>query len=242
MSDYLGLKNISQKCHGSGENYIICMEEKFYNKSDIFIDVKNSYKIKSFYFLIQKGIIHSLQFEKGMIKYDVTKTIGITLNNNLTYEIFIMDPKAQIFSSTPSIIPRSTLKLSNGSSTITEVYFKVEFLEYVIILNADNNFQVIKHEKLNRPDNPCEPDPDYNLGHCVEKSIMRKIGCQLPWRRVNIDGMPICDNSTMLNNYDYSYWWAVDWGIDNLIKLTKCLMPCSFMEYKVQYFYIISDM
>ena len=127
MSDYLGWKNISQNCHGSGENYIKCMEEKFYNKSDIFIDVNNSYNINSFYFLIQKGIIQSLQFEKGMIQYDVTKTIGITLNNNLTYEVFIMDPKAQIFSSTPSIIPRSTLKMSNGSSTISEVYFKVEF-------------------------------------------------------------------------------------------------------------------
>ena len=80
MSDYLGWKNISQKCHGSGENYIKCMEEKFYNKSDIFIDVNNSCKIKSFYFLIEKGIIQSLQIEKGMIKYDVTKTIGIRYN------------------------------------------------------------------------------------------------------------------------------------------------------------------
>ena len=108
--------------------------------------------------------------------------------------------------------------------------------------NLSNNFQVIKHEKLNRPDKPCDPDHDYNLGHCVEKSIMRRIGCQLPWRRVNIEGLPICDNSTMLYKYDYFYWKAVDYGKDNLMKITQCLMPCSFMEYKVPYFYLVSDM
>ena len=69
---------------------------------------------------------------------------------------------------------------------------------------------------------------------------MRKIGCQLPWRRVNIEGLPICDNATMLNHYDYSYSWAVDSGRDMLMKLTKCLMPCSFMEYKVPYFQLLS--
>ena len=103
------------------------------------------------------------------------------------------------------------------------------------------NVQVIRHEKLNRPDNPCDPDPDYNFGHCVDKSIMRKIGCQPPWRRVNIDGLPICDNSTMLHKYDYSYWWAVDLGIDKLKEVTKCLIPCFFTEYKVPYFQLLSE-
>ena len=93
---------------------------------------------------------------------------------------------------------------------------------------------------MNRPDNPCNPDPDYNLGHCVDKYVMRRIGCQPPWRRVNIEGLPICDNGTMLYKYDYSYWWAVDSGRDMLRKLTKCLMPCSFMEYKVSYFQLLS--
>ena len=94
-------------------------------------------------------------------------------------------------------------------------------------------FQVIRHEKLNRPYSPCEPSPDYNLGHCVEKSVMRKIGCQPQWRRVNISGLPICDNGTMLDKFAHKYKNAVEYGKNAIKKRTNCLVPCTFMEYKV---------
>ena len=101
-------------------------ENKFYSKSDVFIDANVSYRIESFYISMYKGIVQSLEFEKGIIWYDFQHTVDISLNNNITYEVVIMDPKAQILSSSNSIIPRSKIRLVYGSSTTTEVYLKVE--------------------------------------------------------------------------------------------------------------------
>ena len=131
--DYIGWKNFSNfynLCRGTGDKYINCMEETFYSKHDIFSDANLSFVVRPFYSSINyyKGIVQSLEFEKGMIKYDYTKSVGITLNNNITYEVFIMDQKAQVFSSSNSIVPRSRIKLLYGSPTITEFYLKVKYL------------------------------------------------------------------------------------------------------------------
>ena len=73
-----------------------------------------------------KGIVQSLEFEKGMIMYDFKHTVDVSLNNNISYEVVIIDPKAQILSPSNSIIPRSKIKLLYGSPKTTEVYLKVE--------------------------------------------------------------------------------------------------------------------
>ena len=62
-----------------------------------------------------------------MMKHDIQHTVDILLNNNLSYEVLIMDPKAQIFSSSPSIIPRSKIKLLHGEPKTTEIFLKVKY-------------------------------------------------------------------------------------------------------------------
>ena len=62
-----------------------------------------------------------------MMKYDIKHTVDISLNNNLSYEVFIIDPKAQIFSGGPSIIPRSKIKLLHGEPKTTEIFLKVKY-------------------------------------------------------------------------------------------------------------------
>ena len=95
------------------------------------------------------------------------------------------------------------------------------------------DLQAIRHQKLNRPDNPCENSPDYNLGHCVEKSVMRKTGCQPPWRKINVFGLPLCDNFTLLAKYGSEFERVGRMVREDVVENTKCLMPCSFMEYEV---------
>ena len=64
---------------------------------------------------------------------------------------------------------------------------------------------------------------------------MLKAGCQTPWSRVNVEGVPVCDNSSLLEKYSNTYWKAVDMDRHKLLEYTNCLMPCTFMEYEVSF-------
>ena len=100
--------------------------------------------------------------------------------------------------------------------------------------------QAIRHEKLNQPRRPCEPSPDYNLARCVEEYIVGQAGCQPPWRRFTFDGIPVCDNWTILKNYHDEKWKVIGTGpavmdTEDVLKTTECSLPCSYMEYKVSF-------
>ena len=101
------------------------MEEKAYSKNDIFIGNVSS-STNSIYVRKFRGLVQNVEFKKGTIKSDPFNAIGIHLNNNISYDVIIMDPKMQIFSNNPNTIPRSRIQLLHGLSTTTEVYLKVE--------------------------------------------------------------------------------------------------------------------
>lgn len=62
---------------------------------------------------------------------------------------------------------------------------------------------------------------------------MNKADCQPPWRMSTIENMPICDNWTQLMNYKKEYDRVWHMFRDEVIEYTKCLFPCTFMEYRV---------
>ena len=95
------------------------------------------------------------------------------------------------------------------------------------------SIKVLRHEKLNQPSAPCEQSPDYDFADCIEKHVVDKVGCQIPWTRKTVEGMPMCDNSTTLNNYDFYFDQIFMMPKSMLVKTTKCLLPCVFTEFKV---------
>ena len=107
--------------------------------------------------------------------------------------------------------------------------------KYPKSINFYNNvcLQAIRHEKLNRAQNPCEPSSGYNLAQCVDEYVMRKVGCQPPWRRFNVTGLPLCDDWTLLHYYSSENAKLATVVRNKMMNVTNCLMPCSFMEYKV---------
>ena len=119
------------KCkYMSGNRFIICSEEElFYSRNDVLSAANVSFSVKSVFKSHYKGIVQSLEFEKGMIGYYKTRTVDISLNSNLSsYEVFITDPKIRILGDSPSTVPRSVITLTpvvDGKPTVTEIY-KVE--------------------------------------------------------------------------------------------------------------------
>ena len=58
--------------------------------------------------------------------------------------------------------------------------------------------QIIRHEKLNLAERPCDPDPGYDFAKCVYQSIMKSAGCQPKWRKATVPGLPVCDDFVKL--------------------------------------------
>ena len=72
---------------------------------------------------------------------------------------------------------------------------------------------------------------------------MLNVGCQPPWRRFSVEGLPICDNSNLLTQFGQQYNRITQMVKNELIEETKCLVPCTFMEYKVgNYMYRVSGL
>ena len=175
----------------------------------------SSIKIRSYYQQRWTGIIHSLEFKTALIGLRYHTTFRLSLNKSLTYEIVLTDPKFHFMSSNPETFPKAFVIIEGGAKTL-----KV-------------NLKAIRHEKLNLPASPCDDSPDYNVGDCIERSLMMQAGCQPPWRRVNVESLPMCDNNETLSKYSSVRLETWEMTKFELMQKTKCPMPCTFMEYKV---------
>ena len=171
------------------------------------------------YFDLFGGLAKSVEINNTKyITHDQFSTLSIVLNENITYETYFMDKKMQYVFGSPNIIPRPVLTFKQNAGELY-IYLKV-----------------IRHEKLNQPHNPCDPSPDYDFTTCLEKSLISKVGCQPPWRRFVMEKKPLCDNLSLLHDYGNEMdRFTASLGKNELFEETSCLMPCSFMEYRVSF-------
>ena len=86
---------------------------------------------------------------------------------------------------------------------------------------------------MNNPERPCETSLDFNFAQCVFRTIMMRVGCQPHWRQFSVDGLPLCNNLSLLTQFANEFERVGALVKDKIIEDTKCLLPCSFMEYKV---------
>ena len=91
----------------------------------------------------------------------------------------------------------------------------------------------MRHEKLNLPDNPCDPSLDYDFAVCIERHVASEVGCQIPWNIRAVEGIPMCDNSAEFIRYDKYISDVFFMPNSQLVRTTRCLLPCVFTEYKV---------
>ena len=72
-----------------------------------------------------EGLAQSLDIEKGKISNDFYSTMAVSLNNSLSYQIIIMDPKIQIFSEIPQTYPITRVSLTSHYIGALQIYLKV---------------------------------------------------------------------------------------------------------------------
>ena len=209
----------------TGQHFIHCKEREFDLAKDIllfygignssFVDA-NLLEVKSYFKKRGLGLLHYVTTSKRstLVTYN-NATMELKLKPNVSYTVTIVDKNLSFMSLCPDAVPTQDIFLKENSGNIW-LYFKV-----------------IRHEKLNQPHRPCEPSPTYVFVKCLEESIITKAGCQPPWWRFPVEGIPLCDSQLLLDNFEKEYSPLDDTDSNQLFKLTNCLMPCSFLEYKV---------
>ena len=88
---------------------------------------------------------------------------------------------------------------------------------------------VTEHQLLNRPEQPCEEEEEYDFLQCVKTSQARMVGCRPPWDIWSPITIPLCQNMEQLLEYEKVDMTLL--GTNNkkeFVKTTGCKVPCNY--------------
>ena len=89
---------------------------------------------------------------------------------------------------------------------------------------ARNESQISKPERhhfVNRPEQPCEEEEDYDFLECVKTSQARMVGCRPPWDIWSPHTLPLCQTMDQLQQYEKleeSYFYQ----LEIIVTMTGC--------------------
>ena len=138
----------------------------------------------------------------------------IELDPTLNYRIFIHDPKDHLILRT--LFSPILLQYQTGKN-IMAGYFD----QYFITLT--------ERHLLNRPEQPCEEEEDYDFLQCVKTSQAREVGCRPPWDIWSPHTISLCQTMDQLKEYE-----KIDLRIfgattkKTFVMRTGCKVPCNF--------------
>ena len=91
---------------------------------------------------------------------------------------------------------------------------------------------LVKHKKLNLDHRPCEESEDYSFTRCVKENIAETVGCRMPWDKISRQDRVICTEQEQFRKTDLKATTLLIKEVDEVERMTGCLKPCSYKEYK----------
>ena len=160
------------------------------------------------------GMCHTFTY-KNKENTDESTNLFV-LDPTLNYRIFIHDPKFYHLV-IKSLFPRILLEYKKGKNIEAGTY---DFYE----------ISVTEHNLLNRPEQPCEEEEDYNFLECVKTSQARMVGCRPPWDIWSPHTLPLCQTVEQLHQYELMDLIISSVEQKMIMNYTGCESPC---KYKV---------
>ena len=117
-----------------GHQFIQCIERYAYSEEDLLLESNKNIKFRKIFVVNYTAIVQSLEIGEGDITFQSKSTMEIKLKNNLSYFVYITDPKLEVFFDSPSIIPRIMLSLKEKAGLLIhlEVTQKSEYVYFVV--------------------------------------------------------------------------------------------------------------
>ena len=156
--------DLTINCNGSNE-VAECVNYKTYNLTETIIDfqagwgnniLQSKYWMEELSFFLF-GKCHSL---KNYVPL-TTNIWSISFNRSLNYIVMIHDPKYFMMTANPETVPMIFLDFDRQDDGQIVAFLKV-----------------VKHINLDRPEQPCSDNDDYNFTACIKNSVTKKIGCR----------------------------------------------------------------
>ena len=88
---------------------------------------------------------------------------------------------------------------------------------------------VTEHHLLNRPEQSCEEEEDYDFLGCVKASQARMVGCRPPWDSWSPPTIPLCQTMDQMLEYE-----MIDRDLfvitrkKEFLEQTGCKVPCRY--------------
>lgn len=107
----------------TGENFLRCIEESAYSTEDIIPpnDCSQNLKVENFFMMSHSGLVKSIE------DFSPEEMTQLPLNGNLTYNIYLSDPRLPFITTNPRVIPRSMMSLKQREGVVMQ-YFTVQFI------------------------------------------------------------------------------------------------------------------
>ena len=141
------------------------------------------------------------------------------LDPTLNYRIYIHDTKFYHLI-LRSLFPQILLQYKAGKNIEAGTYDLYEI-------------SVTQHHLLNRPEQPCEEEEDYDFLQCVKTSQARRVGCRPPWDSWSPHTIPLCQTVDQLQHHERLDWADVNLEQKMIVNNTGCQLPCHYREYQV---------
>ena len=169
----------------------------------------NSSQWRSYMAVIGYGMCHTFTYNTA------ESSRSFLLDPTLNYRIYIHDTKFYHLI-LRSLFPQILLQYKAGKNIEAGTYDLYEI-------------SVTQHHLLNRPEQPCEEEEDYDFLQCVKTSQARMVGCRPPWDIWSPHTIPLCHTMDQLQEYV-----KVDMELfrikrkKKLVSLTGCKVPCNY--------------
>ena len=155
------------------------------------------------------AMCHTLNSDK-----QISKGSHLRISLNYNFSAYLHDPKFFVFKETSVFVP---------------------FLELFDVFHKDFIILATRKKRMRRKAKfDCNPDESYNYGDCVRQKIVEKQGCVTPWDQRTTDKLPKCTNRSSMEAFESYYNQVHHSGEDKLLKLTGCLLPCTYTHYSLQ--------
>ena len=161
--------------------------------------------------LVYMGVCHTFSYPEDP---DTDRSLfAFYLEHDLKYRILIHDLKFYLHVGKSGIFPRMFV-LYNSDQEMKPGFYD----HYEMTVN--------QHHLLNRPEQPCEEEEDYDFLSCVKTSQARRVGCRPPWDSWSPHSIPLCQRLEQLQLYERLDLTYMDQELAIMLNTSGCQVPC----------------